>query len=137
MSKSQMTPKEFQEIRRRCEEASLGPWFEVKTTRAGKVAEFSKFPFSVPDDMCCNDKEFASHARTDVPALLDELERAADQVNENYTGYRRLIDLLRRSRMKHGTCNPRSRKACTACNAIDELNAILAADKGDIVSLVW
>jgi hypothetical protein len=37
--------------------------------------------------------------------------------------------------MEHGTCEPRSRKACTACNAKDELAKLLAGYRGAVVRL--
>jgi hypothetical protein len=49
--------------------------------------------------------------------------------------YHEIMRLLRDSRMEHGTCEPRSRKACTACNARDELNARVKAYRGAPVSI--
>lgn len=44
--------------------------------------------------------------------------------------YNRLMLLLRNTKMEHGLCQPRERKACTACNAQDELDTIIAGYKG-------
>lgn len=40
--------------------------------------------------------------------------------------YEHVMGLLRDSKMKHGLCQPRSRKACTACNAKDEIEKMVA-----------
>lgn len=44
--------------------------------------------------------------------------------------YYRVMSLLRATKMEHGQCQPRSRKACTHCNAKDELDKLLAEYKG-------
>ena len=40
------------------------------------------------------------------------------------------MGLLRDTKMQHGTCQPRSRKACTACNAQEELDRLISEWKG-------
>lgn len=55
-----------------------------------------------------------------VNTLLQD-ERAAKE---------HLLGLLRDTKMEHGTCKPRSRKACTACNAQAELDMIVENWKG-------
>lgn len=57
----------IEEIRARLEKASPGPW------RSGEMP-------ILQDHDCCSverleDVEFVSHARQDIPALLDEVER--------------------------------------------------------------
>lgn len=42
----------------------------------------------------------------------------------------RVISLLKNIRLPHGTCNPRSRKACTNCNSREELDAIVDSWSG-------
>ena len=42
----------------------------------------------------------------------------------------RIMQLYEATKMEHGTCQPRERKACTACNAKDELDQLLADWKG-------
>lgn len=44
--------------------------------------------------------------------------------------YYRVMDLLRRTRMEHGLCEPRSRRACTHCNAVDDLKVLVDEYKG-------
>jgi len=44
--------------------------------------------------------------------------------------YEHVMGLLRDTKMQHGTCQPRSRKACTACNAQEELDRLISEWKG-------
>lgn len=46
-----------------------------------------------------------------------------------------LLGLLRDTKMRHGTCQPRSQKACTACNALDELDKIVKSWPGHTMVL--
>ena len=50
--------------------------------------------------------------------------------------YEQVMDLLRQSRMPHGRCQPRSRKACTACNAQDRLDRLIAEWKGPTIRAI-
>ena len=79
-----MNDAERQAIRERCEAAAAGPW----TVSYGKCYELPHvestegtvcFP-TISDDgeggeWCNSHAEFIAHARTDVPALLAEVER--------------------------------------------------------------
>lgn len=66
-----------------------------------------------------------------VEQLIAEIHRLQDaELREEH-----LLDLLRATKMKHGICQPRERKACTACNAQEELDAILAKWKGPVLRL--
>ena len=58
-----------------------------------------------------------------LAARLAEAEREADL-------YHTAMESLRSTKMKHGLCQPRERMACTHCNAVDRLDAMLAAYKG-------
>ena len=49
--------------------------------------------------------------------------------------YHRIMQLLRDSRKEHGTCQPRERRACTACNAAEEIDALLEEYRGAPVTL--
>lgn len=82
-----MTPTELKAIRERCEKATPGPWeAHIQTgpyrTRnyAGKVkapipiGEHSSFRVH-PNLLYEGDVHFIAHARTDIPSLLDEVER--------------------------------------------------------------
>ena len=44
--------------------------------------------------------------------------------------YNRVMSLLRNTKMAHGLCEPRERKACTHCNAVEELDKLIAEYKG-------
>lgn len=44
--------------------------------------------------------------------------------------FHRVMGLLRNTQMEHGTCQPRDRRACTHCNAADDLKKIVAEYKG-------
>lgn len=44
--------------------------------------------------------------------------------------YEHVLGLLRDTKIQHGTCQPRSRKACTACNAQELLDKIMKDWKG-------
>lgn len=78
------------------------------------------------------DWEDLANALTSVTAERDAAQKLAC---DHYSKYRRVITLLKNTKMQHGTCKPRSRQACTACNAQDELDEIIAADKGSVVRL--
>lgn len=47
------------------------------------------------------------------------------------SSYHRVMHLLRATKMPHGLCHPRERKACTACNAQDKLDQLIAEYKGE------
>lgn len=51
-------------------------------------------------------------------------------VQDEKARYDQVMDLLRSAKMSHGQCQPRTRKACTACNAQDELNRLVSEWKG-------
>lgn len=63
--------------------------------------------------------------KEDVEKLLDD-ERAQKE---------HILTLLRDSRIAHGTCLPRSRRACTACSAKEALDKILKEWKGPTFTL--
>lgn len=44
--------------------------------------------------------------------------------------YHQVMSLLRSSKMQHGLCKPRERRACTACNAQEKLDKLVAEYKG-------
>lgn len=51
-------------------------------------------------------------------------------MNDIEQSYYRVMDLLRRTRMEHGLCQPRSRRACSHCNAVDDLKVMVDEYKG-------
>lgn len=50
---------------------------------------------------------------------------------EDAANFHKVMRCLKNMRRKHGLCQPRERKACTACNAKDELEQITKAYKGE------
>lgn len=56
-------------------------------------------------------------------------------VEDERTAKEHILGLLRDTKMQHGTCQPRSRKACTACNAQEELDKIVKNWKGFTMAL--
>lgn len=49
--------------------------------------------------------------------------------------YHEVMRCLRDMQMPHGTCQPRERRACTSCNARDDLNKMIAGYAGASVVL--
>lgn len=52
------------------------------------------------------------------------------QVLQDAQQYRKVMDLLQDLRVPHSLCTPRWRRACVACNAVEELNVMLAEYQG-------
>jgi hypothetical protein len=91
MNKKAMTPDELKAIRERCEKAT--PDWEVSHggcikggrlidfTRGSSRAQIALFMGSeyISDEERMSNAEFASHARTDIPKLLDEVERLQEK----------------------------------------------------------
>lgn len=48
--------------------------------------------------------------------------------------YHRVMALLQNTSMEHGTCQPRERRACTHCNAVDDLKKMTDEYKGPRVT---
>ena len=44
--------------------------------------------------------------------------------------YHKVMHLLRDAKMDHGLCQPRERRACTRCNALDDIEKIISEYKG-------
>jgi hypothetical protein len=65
-----------------------------------------------------------------VEGILDMRERARDAQK-----YHKVMKCLLAMKRPHGICQPRERRACTACNAKDELDALLEHYKGQQVRL--
>lgn len=55
---------------------------------------------------------------------------------EDAEKYHRVMELLRSARMEHGLCKPRDRRACTACNAKDDLEKLISEYRGAPVVLM-
>ena len=67
-----MTKPDIEAIRQRCEAATPGPWAITLDLRL--IQDKPQLPgqnlFKIMDDL-----RFIAHARTDIPALLDRLEK--------------------------------------------------------------
>lgn len=64
-----------------------------------------------------------------------QLEASEAEVREIRISRDEILGLLRDVKLKHGTCLPRSRKACTNCSAQDRLDKIVGDWKGPRVEL--
>ncbi len=62
-------------------------------------------------------------------------EQAESALTEAEAKYHDIMTTLRQTQMKHGTCKPRERRACTACNAAERLDYLLSKYKGPPVAL--
>jgi hypothetical protein len=61
--------------------------------------------------------------------MARDLERMAD-LESQAAAYHEVMGHLRALRMDHGLCQPRERRACTHCNAEDDLAKAVAAYRG-------
>lgn len=62
----------------------------------------------------------------DKGPMMDEDTRIAADAAK----FHQVMSLLSNLQMPHGTCRPRERRACTHCNARDDLDKMLAEYKG-------
>ena len=53
-----------------------------------------------------------------------------EQLRDDASNYHRVMRLLKNTRMEHGLCVPRGRRACTNCNATDDLKKMVDDYKG-------
>ena len=84
-----MTEEQLNAIRERCEKATPGPWVKVPASPGTRLAVFNRYGIEQPEDadgnsesicyatgwMIEDNAEFIAHARTDIPALVAEVER--------------------------------------------------------------
>src|SRR5262245_39891016 len=94
-----MTEEQVKAIRARAAAASSGPWTTVGNTlyfpgpypggRAEQNVDWFAFPGNIPT------AEFIAHAREDIPALLDEVDRLSRQVQELAGALERADEALR------------------------------------------
>lgn len=76
-----MTDEQLAEIKARCEAATPGPWTNrrdrrvIRTTRyvSDVIAHVEQQPYN--DYVHFQNGDFIAHARTDIPALVAEVER--------------------------------------------------------------
>ena len=73
---------DLREMRERSEAATEGPWFAV-ISRGGQYLDSAggliSEDFTDSADLC-----FCSDARTDIPRLLDEIDRLRQELEENW-----------------------------------------------------
>jgi hypothetical protein len=65
--------------------------------------------------------------RAGLCAVVLEAESAG------WDAYHRLMSLLRDAQLPHGKCQPRSRRACTHCNAREEIDEMVKGYKGRFI----
>ena len=54
---------------------------------------------------------------------------------EDAAKFHRSMSLLRKTKLKHGLRQPRERRACTHCNAVEDIEKMLAEYRGAPVRL--
>lgn len=70
-----MTPDELRAIRERAEAATPGEWKGLDVSLFYQEGWLANGPIAMSYEAAKSDAAFIAHARTDVPALLDEVER--------------------------------------------------------------
>ena len=79
-----MTDLELEEMRDRCNAASTGPWeacldgWTVRDVHGIHVCSTRSDDNDVEQEV--DDQDFIAHARTDLPAALDEIERLKKEI---------------------------------------------------------
>ena len=76
--------EQIEQIRKRCEAATPGPW-RVPEGYSWRVAEGDTYicnMFGRQDLQDSENAKFIAHARTDIPLLLDEIDRLRAELNE-------------------------------------------------------
>lgn len=83
-----MTDTELAAIRERCESATEGPWEKITERWLGIWQDIRVVAFDgkyiICGDTLIADAEFIAAARSDVPALLDEVDRLRGLLGEAY-----------------------------------------------------
>ncbi len=85
-----MDINEINDIKERCEKATLGPWksyIEGRDHTSG-----SSFIRTADEDIeltgaTTNDQDFIAAARQDVPALIEEIYRLRQLLDDNHVSY--------------------------------------------------
>jgi hypothetical protein len=94
-----MTPDELAAIRTRAATATRGPWTHewMKSTISSSegliamVVTFLRYPASVATAQDNDHAAFIAHARTDVPALLDEVDRLQNFIERLWRAQKRTV----------------------------------------------
>lgn len=84
-----MKQAEIDAIRARCDKATPAPWNTVETSDYSEIHTQNDDEYSHPLALVgstTDDADFIANARTDIPALLEEVERlqAENELNVNY-----------------------------------------------------
>ncbi len=64
------------------------------------------------------------------PAALLQLSQLLEEAERDAARYHEIMALVGDLQMEHGLCQPRARRACTRCNATDDLAALLQGYRG-------
>lgn len=75
-----MTPEELQAIRERCEAATPGEWKGTNVALFHQVGWVAHGPVALSREAAEADAAFIASARTDVPALIAEVERLREEL---------------------------------------------------------
>lgn len=102
LREASMTPEERQAIRERAEAATPGPWHAGPSYYEGPLVSYvagahvSVHPEASDDRQeGVADAEFIAHARSDVPALLDDIDRLEAEKAELEAEQDALVERLR------------------------------------------
>lgn len=68
--------------------------------------------------------ESCEKALEERDAKNGQLQAVVDRLENTAQNYYKVMDLLQRTKMDHGLCKPRSRRACSHCNAVDDLEIL-------------
>jgi len=84
----------------------------------------------------CGCVDCSNHLMSCESALSQAREEGRREGMREAAGqYHKVMALLRSTKMEHGLCQPRSRRACTHCNAVDELNELISGYHGAPIEL--
>lgn len=90
-----MDAKYFDEIKAREQAATPGPWNRIEHKRGRLYVGTGKKPIADICNLYYTESEanlaFISHARTDIPALIAEVERRGKKYQERGNAYRNLF----------------------------------------------
>ena len=80
-----MTRDELDAIRQRVEAATPGPWAVSSPSSGHGVTVGHRMILYATIELALPDAEFIAHARSDIPALLDEIALLRQQLKDAYT----------------------------------------------------
>jgi hypothetical protein len=82
-----MTPEELEAIKVRCAQATPGPWGTYHSLNGWHYTKPGSGPVRTTYEQARADVEFIAAARTDVPALVAEVERLRAALS-HYAGHK-------------------------------------------------